>query len=220
MCRNAIRATFFCGFLAQRCFAYIENSHGARASLACGAGSLQNRFYLRHRSQHHRVVFHVDLSVLSTERHTLIHILTSAATELQTQGLKGDRTIKLSFFALVQLFFRLSLFTTWPPHLHHLPRALFYLHLLSCLVSFSPGDRVQVIDDSNEEWWKVGNKSCCTCKSSCVLMLVCTVVCVLNQVFKLSYYCVTPAPYLHLINMQAATDRNRTSFSLEIIELH
>lgn len=136
MCRNAIRATFFCGFLAHRCFAYIENSHRARVSLACGAGSLQNRFYLRHRFQHHGVVFHVDLSVLSAARHTLMHILTSAATELQMRELKGDSTIKLSLFALVQLFFSSVIvhhLASTPPS-SPLCTLLFTSSLLSCVL--------------------------------------------------------------------------------------
>lgn len=91
-------------------------------------------------------------------------------------------------------------------------------------MSFSPGDRVQVIDDSNEEWWKVGNKSfanvCMSALLSFCSVCVCTRVplCIymLIQAFKSSYYCVTPAPYLHVINMQA-TDRNRASFSLKVI---
>lgn len=38
----------------------------------------------------------------------------------------------------------------------------FFFPIFSLVLSlFSPGDRVQVTDDSNEEWWKVGNKSLC-----------------------------------------------------------
>lgn len=84
------------------------------------------------------------------------------------------------------LFSLLSLFTTLsykhfisPSHSYRILAALFAPssiippfcapHRLSCLISSSPGDRVQVTDDSNEEWWKVGNKSfqVCVCVSLC-----------------------------------------------------
>lgn len=67
-------------------------------------------------------------------------------------------------------------FTSTPPSP---PACTPFLHLLFCLLSFSPGDRVQVIDDSNEEWWKVGNKSFANICMSCVLVfLMCMFVCV------------------------------------------
>lgn len=56
-------------------------------------------------------------------------------------------------------------------------------HLLSCLISPSPGDRVQVTDDSNEEWWKVGNKSLANiyvlCASVYSLMPIYVLVCIM-----------------------------------------
>lgn len=200
----------------------MGNSHEAPASLACRPGLLQNTFHLHHRFKHHRVIFHVDLAILSVERHALVHILTPAAVDTTASC---DSLIKLSSPAPARLFLSFIvhhsqpihlhplltpyLLSTSPPPLHHLPLAL--LFLLFCLLSFSPGDRVQVIDDSNEEWWKVGNKSFASICMSCILVfLMCLCARARVCVFKLSYYCVTPAPYLHFINMQAALDRNRT----------
>lgn len=93
------------------------------------------------------------------------------------------------FHARHQLSSRSSLALSSPSSPNHVPRsrlllAPFFLSTsvtsspffpFSHLISSSPGDRVQVTDDSNEEWWKVGNKSFtnkkCLCRSRLCMVL-------------------------------------------------
>lgn len=126
-----------------------------------------------------------------------------------------------------------NLLSTSPPHLHHLPLALFFFYLfsfVSCPSVLAIECRsLMTLMKSGGRW--VINKlfanvcmsallcfcSVCLCVCACAHARVSVCIYMLIQVFKSSYYCVTPAPYLHAINMQATTDRNRTSFSLKII---
>lgn len=143
--------------------------------------------------------FGVSCSITSAEGHKHSHFSLHSFVTVGTTALCRS-LIMLSFVLALNFFFFffLSLFATLslslslnhfisPSHSHLIPHALFlptsiippfvppFVHLLSCLISSSPGDRVQVTDDSNEEWWKVGNKSfanVCVCAGVCLCVLV------------------------------------------------
>lgn len=208
-----------CSVMEQRCSAYIENPHVALVSLACRPGLLQNRFHLHHCFEHHRLVFHVDFSVLPVERHKPAHIWTAAAAAASTPPC--DSLINLSVFAGAQLvFFSPSLFVSRSQFvstpssrlifrpLHPLtsiippPCSLFFyiFSLVLCPSVLVIECRSLMILMKSGGRWVINHLQMSACLRSCFR------VCVLIQDFKSSYSCVAPAPYLHVINMQVAAD--------------